>query len=420
MVAPRLTRVGSDLVNGNESAEGRHRQRGDLDTGGPGAVGSRGVREEAEEEDGQDVDQEETTEMLPWKAGSGRSTPTLSGSSRSSRSSPVYVSVATDDTLDSVSAASSSRLGHRRRCPITALSVCDHFIDFVRQFYKQLLLLAVFGVTGAVFLAFSRQYVFKAIDVLKNVDVALQCTLFLVFFVICSFPLMWGYIVLVISAGFLHGAIKGSAIVIVCAGAGVTISHFVLSSCLRDVVKKKILPSRNGLKALINAVDGVNGMRVVCLARLTPIPFGIQNAIFAISVLPRWKYVAASMLGLLPGQLIEAYIGSSLKNLGELYSHSHASPANVTIVAIQIGFTLCLFYYLFYLAKKELSKITTDERGGGAGVVDDSASLVSNALSDEVREAEIRFHIMETNQNMSGRNSILADHHVVNMDTSPS
>ena len=71
-----------------------------------------------------------------------------------------------------------------------------------------------------------------------------------------------------------------------------------------------------GLKALINAVDGVNGMRVVCLARLTPIPFGIQNAVFAISVLPRWKYVAASMLGLLPGQIIEAYIGSSLKNLG--------------------------------------------------------------------------------------------------------
>ena len=72
-----------------------------------------------------------------------------------------------------------------------------------------------------------------------------------------------------------------------------------------------------GLKALINAVDGVNGMRVVCLARLTPIPFGIQNAVFAISVLPRWKYVAASMIGLLPGQIIEAYIGSSLKNLGE-------------------------------------------------------------------------------------------------------
>ena len=157
----------------------------------------------------------------------------------------------------------------------------------------------------------------------------------------------------------------------------------------------------------------------MCLARLTPIPFGIQNAIFAISVLPRWKYVAASMLGLLPGQLIEAYIGSSLKNLGELYSHSHASPANVTIVAIQIGFTLCLFYYLFYLAKKELSKITTDDRGGGVGVVDDSASLVSNALPDQVREAEIRFHIMENNQNMSGRSSILADH-VVNMDTSPS
>ena len=175
MVAPRPSRAGSDLVNGNEPADDRHRGRDghddDDEDGSLGAPGSRGVQAETEEDE-----QEETTKMLPWKNGSGRSTPTLNGSSRSSRSSPVYVSVATDDTLDSVSATSSSRFGPRRGCP---LSVCDHFVDIVRQFYKQLLLVVIVGVTGAIFLAFSRQYVFKAIEVLKNVDVALQCTLFL-------------------------------------------------------------------------------------------------------------------------------------------------------------------------------------------------------------------------------------------------
>ena len=85
---------------------------------------------------------------------------------------------------------------------------------------------------------------------------------------------------------------------------------------------------------------------------------------------------------------------------------------NVTIVAIQIGITLCLFYYLFYLAKKELSKITTNERGvgGSSGAVDDGATLISDAVSDEIREAEIRFHIMESNQNKNGRSPILANH----------
>jgi len=327
---------------------------------------------------------------------------------RPSRSSSVYVSLPTDDSLSAeilnIKNGSLPLLTRRHRCPFT---VCDHLKEILILYYKQLLLLVVFGVTGGVFLVFSRQYVFKAIDVLKNVDVALQCFLFLLFFVICSFPLMWGYILLVISAGFLHGAVKGSAIVIVSAGAGVTISHLVLSSCLRDVVKRKILPSRNGLKALINAVDGVNGMRVVCLARLTPIPFGIQNAVFSISILPRWKYVAASMIGLLPGQIIEAYIGSSLKSLGELYSHSHASPLNVTIVAIQIGITLCLFYYMFYLAKKELNKITTQERGGVGA--EDCVTLIPNPKPDELREAEIRFHLMENSQNTESGSPILAD-----------
>ena len=128
-------------------------------------------------------------QQQPWKHGNGggggngngRGSPAISGS-RSSRSSPVYVSVPTDDSasLDSKSGSSSSLLTNshllRRGCP---LSVCDHVRDILCQYYKQLLLLVIFGVTGAVFLAFSRQYVFKAIEVLKNVDVALQCALFL-------------------------------------------------------------------------------------------------------------------------------------------------------------------------------------------------------------------------------------------------
>jgi len=370
-----------------------------------------GIDIDAERETGDQESIDEHSKMLQPTRNPGSN-----GIGRSGRSNPVYVSLPTDDSLSAeilnIKNGSLPLLTRRHQCPFT---VCDHLKDIITQYYKQLLLLVIFVITGGVFLVFSRQYVFKAIDVLKHVDVALQCFLFLLFFVICSFPLMWGYIVLVISAGFLHGAIKGSAIVIVSAGAGVTISHLVLSSCLREVVKRKILPSRNGLKALINAVDGVNGMRVVCLARLTPIPFGIQNAVFAISVLPRWKYVAASMIGLLPGQIIEAYIGSSLKNLGELYSQSHASPLNVTIVAIQIGITLCLFYYMFYLAKKELNKITTHERVGGVGL-EDCVTLIPDTKTEDLREAEIRLHLMENCQNNKNRSPILAER-VLEMDS---
>lgn len=400
-------------------AQSQQEEGGDLVNEGLNRVTAEGGDEEEDLVDASESVASESKmlqQQSSWTSSSSGGSGSGVGSGRSARANPVYVSLPTDDSLSSeilnIKNGSLPLLTRRRSCPI---ATCDHLKDILFQYYKQLLLFVVFGVTGGVFVVFSRQYVFKAIDVLRNVNVALQCFLFLLFFVICSFPLMWGYIVLVISAGLLHGAVKGSAIVVVSAGAGVTISHFVLSSCLRDVVKRKILPSRNGLKALINAVDGVNGMRVVCLARLTPIPFGIQNAIFAISVLPRWKYVAASMLGLLPGQLIEAYIGSSLKNLGELYSHSHASPTNVTIVAIQIGITLCLFYYLFYLAKKELNKITLS---GGGGVGEDCVTLIPDrdAKTEEIREAEIRFHLMENSQMNKNRSPILAER-ILEMDS---
>ena len=90
---------------------------------------------------------------------------------------------------------------------------------------------------------------------------------------------------------------------------------------------------------------------------------------------------------------------------------------NVTIVAIQIGITLCLFYYLFCLAKKELNKITTNERGGGGsnGMVEGGATLIPDSLADEAREAEIRFLIESNHNTKNSRSPILADH-VMNID----
>lgn len=312
---------------------------------------------------------------------------------RASSSSPVYIGIPVDDATDGDehgrgTSQTNGLLRHKSdRC-----AFCVALRELLCIYYKQLLIVGVFGITGLIFLYFSRQYIQHAIHVLETVNLGLQCLLFLVFFVICSFPLMWGYIVLVVSAGFLHGALLGSLVVMASAGAGVTISHLVLSSFLREVVKRKILPSRSSLQALISAVDGTNGMRVVALARLTPIPFGIQNAIFSVSVLPRWKYVVASMVGLLPGQVIEAYIGSSLKSLGDLYTRSHASPMNVTIVAVQIGITLCLFYYLFYLAKKELNKITRERDG----FHEEAVTLIPDESRQASEASDARFG-MESN-----------------------
>ena len=151
-----------------------------------------GVNPDADAGDAEEVVDEITkmlqqTRILPCSTSGGGGANGVGSGVRASRSNPVYVSLPTDDSLSAeiLNIKNGSLPLHARRqsCSHTA---CDHLKDIICQYYKQLFLLLIFGVTGGIFLGFSRQYVFKAIDVLKKVDVALQCFLFLRKFVTSS------------------------------------------------------------------------------------------------------------------------------------------------------------------------------------------------------------------------------------------
>lgn len=53
---------------------------------------------------------------------------------------------------------------------------------------------------------------------------------FLVFFVIVSFPVTVGYLVLIITSGYLFGFFKGLLVVVVGANFGVAVAHYVIKS----------------------------------------------------------------------------------------------------------------------------------------------------------------------------------------------
>ena len=173
MVAPaRKPCVRSDPANVNEIIDGTDCNDG-IDSGENFAETNNNIDNQDDLDDLEEQEytkNSETAKMLQQTRQFGTDGST-GGAGRSSRSSPIYVSVPTDDiTVDTDDGIL------RRRCPLT---VCDLVRDILFQYHKQLAFLVVFGVTGTVFLTFSRQYVFKAIEVLKHVDVALQCTLFL-------------------------------------------------------------------------------------------------------------------------------------------------------------------------------------------------------------------------------------------------
>uniref|UniRef100_A0A3P9A8D7 VTT domain-containing protein n=1 Tax=Esox lucius TaxID=8010 RepID=A0A3P9A8D7_ESOLU len=139
-------------------------------------------------------------------------------------------------------------------CILTA--VCFSSVALVRQYLKDLLLWveSLDGVAGAL--------------------------LFIVGLIVVSFPFGWGYIVLNVAAGYLYGFVLGMGLVMVGVLIGTFVAHLVCKRLLTDWVVSRVGNSEQ-LGAVIRVVEGGSGLKVVALARLTPIPFGLQNAVFS-------------------------------------------------------------------------------------------------------------------------------------------
>lgn len=115
--------------------------------------------------------------------------------------------------------------------------------------------------------------------------------LFMCLFLIVSFPVAVGYLILIITSGYLFGMLKGMGTVLVSANFGVAVAHFTLKA-LRAYLPLDKLLKHDTARALLKVISGPQAFKIVFFARLTPIPFGLQNTIFAVSIFHfKEKYV---------------------------------------------------------------------------------------------------------------------------------
>ena len=134
-----------------------------------------------------------------------------------------------------------------------------------------------------IFLIVGRDYIKYVLMSMEENEIWVSFAIFTCLFTIVSFPMTWGYILFNIAAGYLYGFKMGVITVMLCALTGLSIAHFVIKNFLRNIVIQKF--RNDTVKALMRVIDGGHGFRVVVLSRLTPIPFGLQNALFAVSFL---------------------------------------------------------------------------------------------------------------------------------------
>ena len=151
------------------------------------------------------------------------------------------------------------------------------------------IILSLLFAAGCLFLWNETQSSLVVINILlyfENLNQAASILLFVISFTLVSFPLMWGYIFFNLAAGYLYGFGMGLIVVIFSVTIGLTVSHIVckkyFSACVMNVLKRR--SNFDQVEAILQVIDGSSGLKVITLTRLTPIPFGFQNGLFAVSI----------------------------------------------------------------------------------------------------------------------------------------
>ncbi|WP_419161431.1 VTT domain-containing protein [Candidatus Palauibacter sp.] len=159
---------------------------------------------------------------------------------------------------------------------------------------------------------------------------------------------------LTIGAGITFGLWLGSLTVFFGANAAAALSFLIARYVLRDRVEK-LLSGRPALRAIDRAVE-TQGWRIVALTRLSPIfPFSLQNYFYGLTGVTFYQYVAASLVGMLPGTVLYVYIGVAGAGVAEAAGGT-ASWGQTALLWAGLIATAAVVVLVTRVARRELDK----------------------------------------------------------------
>ena len=145
-----------------------------------------------------------------------------------------------------------------------------------------------------------------------------------------------------VAGGLLFGMAGGLAGVIAGSTLGATLGFFFSRYVARERVAR--LLSRNPKFALIDRAIQREGWKIVGLLRMCPFPFGLSNYAYGLTNIPFRHYIAATMVGMLPGETVFVCLGAAGKQIGDF----KGSPASHALTAFGV---LALFGALAMLRR---------------------------------------------------------------------
>ena len=134
---------------------------------------------------------------------------------------------------------------------------------------------------SVVLILLGRAYLVELLKWMEEMPWLGSILVFAVLFTLVSFPFGFGYIILNMMAGYVYGFFRGQIIVMVSVSVGFSVAFVLCRSWLKDYARGIV--NSNALQAVLRVVEGPHGFKVILLTRFTPIPFGLQNVLFAVS-----------------------------------------------------------------------------------------------------------------------------------------
>lgn len=118
-----------------------------------------------------------------------------------------------------------------------------------------------------------------------------------------------------IVAGYVFG-VWAFALVYVGIAAPSMVAFLAARHLARDRIRAFLV--RRPKYQAIDKIVGREGWKVVVLLRLSPVvPFNLQNYALGVTAIPFWQYVAATLVGIIPGIAVYVYFGIFGKGLGK-------------------------------------------------------------------------------------------------------
>ena len=158
--------------------------------------------------------------------------------------------------------------------------------------------------------------------------------------------------ILTVFAGFLFGCVAGGSVVAIAATLGATAIFLAARSAFGEGLTRKV----GGKAAKLAAGFEKNAFGYLLSLRLAPVsPFFIVNIAPALFNIPLRTYVAATLLGILPGTFAYAYLGEGIGGVLETARQTGVAPSVKELLTpkIQIAFlALALIALLPIMVRK--------------------------------------------------------------------